>query len=173
MLTIVISCTEFQNTFDKDDTENYEGLFGAEKKLETPTPSPTPTPNANPANNNSKNETNAGNVNNAVNKNNEVKTSNDKNENIEKNSNKVNAPNSNSSSQVPATNKNKKVEIINEPIGPSYEEVINQEMDPDVVSCDRRERFVILFGRKRKKVIFMKKYKDGHTKKEVKYFFVA
>ena len=28
MLTIVISCTEFQNTFDEDDTENYEGFFG-------------------------------------------------------------------------------------------------------------------------------------------------
>ena len=155
MLTIVISCTEFQNTFDKDDTENYEGLYGAEKIQSTPTPEPT----TNPSSTNTANPANAaGNVANpAKSITNEGKNPPTTNE--VKNEKNANPANVQSSIPTPeATTTKKKVETINEPIGPSYEEVVNQAMDPDVVSCDRRERFVIQFGRKKRKVIFMKKY---------------
>ena len=160
MLTIVISCTEFQNTFDSDDTENYEGLFGEGKKETAPTPTPTPTP---------KTETNT-NINTGTNSTNVDKATNASvAESAPKKDNATNANNSSSTTPAPAKTK-KNVENIVEPLIEREEEVVNEIVDPDVVSCDRRERFVIQFGRKKKKVIFMKKYKDGHTKKEVKYF---
>ena len=97
-LTIIISCTEFKNTFDKDDNEDYDGLMTKSDKTSS---------------------------------------------NLEKKNEKENI------------SSNEKVEYV-----------IN---DPDVVSYETRERLVIERGKRKKKVIFFKKYKDGKIRKEVKY----
>ena len=44
--------------------------------------------------------------------------------------------------------------------------------DPNVVSYSKRERVVIDNGRKKKKIILIKKYKDGAIKKEVKHILL-
>ena len=41
--------------------------------------------------------------------------------------------------------------------------------EPDLVFSDRRERIVIEHGKKKRKIIWMKKYKNGKKKKLVKY----
>lgn len=97
-LTIIVSCTEFKNTFDKDDNEDYDGLMTKSDKTSS---------------------------------------------NLEKKNEKENI------------SSNEKVEYV-----------IN---DPDVVSYETRERLVIERGKRKKKVIFFKKYKDGKIRKEVKY----
>lgn len=48
----------------------------------------------------------------------------------------------------------------------------DENNDPNVVSCERRERYVIERGKKKKKIVLMKKYKDGKMKKEVKYILL-
>lgn len=101
--TIIVSCTEFKNTIDKDDNEDFGGLIKKETKPETPA---TP----------------------IVEKVSEIKTKKEK------------------------------------------DEVGISEQNP--ISCEKRERFVILRGKKKRKVILMQKYKDGHIKKEVKYLDV-
>ena len=45
----------------------------------------------------------------------------------------------------------------------------NRIDDPNVVKFTKRERIVIDNGRKKKKIILYKKYKDGSVKKEVKF----
>ena len=97
-LTIIVSCTEFKNTFDKDDNEDYDGLMTKSDKTSS---------------------------------------------NLEKKNEKENI------------SSNEKVEYV-----------IN---DPDVVSYETRERLVIERGKRKRKVIFLKKYKDGKIRKEVKY----
>ena len=99
-LTIIVSCSEFKNTFDKDDNEDYGGLMT-------------------------------------------------KKDNI----------------SINLTTKTEK-EKDNIPSNEKAEYVINE---PDVVSYETRERLVIECGKKKKKIIFLKKYKDGKIKKEVKY----
>lgn len=98
-LTIIISCSEFKNTFDKDDNEDYGGLMS---KIENTSSS-----------------------------------------NLEKKAEKENI------------SSNEKVQYV-----------IN---DPNVVSYETRERLVIERGKKKKKIIFLKKYKDGQIRREVKY----
>jgi len=99
--TIIISCTNFQNTVDKDDNETYGGLYKNEPKTLSSTTSSEKAP--------------------------------------EKDSKEID-------------------EII-----------IN---DPNVVSWEKRERFVVERGKKKKKIVLMKKYKDGKIKKEVKYILL-
>lgn len=41
--------------------------------------------------------------------------------------------------------------------------------DPDVISWERRERLCIERGKRKRKIIYFKKYKNGKIKKEVKY----
>ncbi len=41
--------------------------------------------------------------------------------------------------------------------------------DPNVIKVDRSERVVVDGGKKKKKVTFVKHFKDGHTEKEVKF----
>lgn len=82
-LTIVVSCTDFKNTYDKDDNELYSGS-----------------------------------------------------------------------------------EIVQPPEKNDEEFKID---DPNVVSFSKRERIIIDNGRKKKKIILIKKYKDGLTKKEVRH----
>lgn len=113
VLTILISCTNFKNTFDPDDNETYGGLFKVEEKPPEP----------------AKKE--------------------------EKLESKTFAP------KVIEEETPKKVSNDN----------INTE-DPNVLSCERRERFVIERGKKKKKIVFIKKYKDGKVKKEVKYILL-
>ena len=99
--TIIVSCTKFKNTIDKDDNEDFGGLIKEEPKKSTPV--------------------------------------------------------SSKSQKVSVSKKEDQDLVIN---------------DPNVVSCEKRERLVIERGKKKKKIILMKKYKDGHTKKEVKYIIL-
>ena len=99
-LTIIVSCTDFKNTIDKDDNESYGGLLKIEVKTE---PSPKP----------------------------------------------QNVPEEKTSTKEKDENK-----------------------DPNVLSCERRERLVIERGKKKKKIVLMTKYKDGKMKKEVKYILL-
>jgi hypothetical protein len=48
-------------------------------------------------------------------------------------------------------------------------QVVDSNNESDLVSSDRRERIVIEHGRKKRKIIWLKKYKNGKKKKEVKY----
>lgn len=102
-LTIIVSCLDFQNTFDKDDNESYGGLVKNE---------PTPSAESSQTQNSPEEKT----------------STTGKDENI--------------------TN------------------------DPNVLSCERRERLVIERGKKKKKIVLLKKYKDGKMKKEVKYILL-
>ena len=52
------------------------------------------------------------------------------------------------------------------PGGPSTTN--DQLNDPDVLSCERRERIIIEHGKKKRKIILLKKLKNGKRKKEVK-----
>jgi hypothetical protein len=59
---------------------------------------------------------------------------------------------------------------VNDALARKYEEtddfVCN---DPDVISWERRERLCIERGKRKRKIIYFKKYKNGKIKKEVKY----
>ena len=44
--------------------------------------------------------------------------------------------------------------------------------DPDVVSFERRDWVIFDSGKKKKKIMYIKKYKDGKKKKEVKYILL-
>ena len=59
---------------------------------------------------------------------------------------------------------------VNDALAKKYEEtddfVCN---DPDVISWERRERLCIERGKRKRKIIYFKKYKNGKVKKEVKY----
>lgn len=48
-------------------------------------------------------------------------------------------------------------------------QAVDSNLESDLVSSDRRERIVIEHGRKKRKIIWMKKYKNGKKKKEVIY----
>ena len=108
-LTIITLCSDFKNTFDKDDNEDYDGLLRTKSKE----PSKTTLSQA---------------------------------------STKIGSSEEhlNSSEKI----KNRTEVLINE---------------PDIVSYEIRERLVIERGNRKKKIILMKKYKDGHKKKEVRY----
>ena len=115
-LTIIVVCTDFENTFDKNDNEDYGGLFITPK---VPTSSiPTPTQTSNTA----------------------------------------------------KTTTTKVIEIPEETKYTFEEQIFINE--PDLLSYDKRERFVIERGIKKKKIILIKKYKDGRKKKEVKYITI-
>ena len=97
-ITIIVSCTEFNNTFDTDDNENYSNIIKGDTK-----------PNA-PVNQEGENEPED-----------------------------------------------------------DIEEIIN---DPNILSWEKKERFCSERGKRKLKIIYQLKYKDGKTKKEVRYFDV-
>lgn len=101
--TIIVSCSEFKNTIDKDDNEDFGGLMKNESKPTTPAATTS------------------------------VKVS-----------------------DIKTKKENDEIEIN----------------EPNLISCEKRERLVIERGKKKRKVILMKKYKDGHIKKEVKYLSI-
>ena len=72
--------------------------------------------------------------------------------------------------QAPETPKDNATNAVKETLVKKYEEtddfVCN---DPDVVSWERRERLCIERGKRKRKIIYFKKYKNGKVKKEVKY----
>ena len=97
-ITIIVSCTEFNNTVDTDDNENYSNIIKGDTK-----------PNA-PVNQEGENEPED-----------------------------------------------------------DIEEIIN---DPNILSWEKKERFCSERGKRKLKIIYQLKYKDGKTKKEVRYFDV-
>lgn len=72
--------------------------------------------------------------------------------------------------QPPEPPKDNATNAVKETLVKKYEEtddfVCN---DPDVVSWERRERLCIERGKRKRKIIYFKKYKNGKVKKEVKY----
>jgi len=183
VLTIIVSCTDFQNSYDKDDTETFGGLItiGAKpepanaktakpnEKEKTPPPASAKDTKVNekekaptPANNKNTN-TNA----------------NAKTNEKEKTPPPANTKNTNTNTKaneketIPKPEKKEekvvvvKVENVNEK---ALDEMIKNEKD--VVSFDKRERLVIERGVKKKKIIYIKKYKDGRKRKEAKYIVV-
>lgn len=72
--------------------------------------------------------------------------------------------------QAPEPPKDNATNAVKETLVKKYEEtddfVFN---DPDVVSWERRERLCIERGKRKRKIIYFKKYKNGKVKKEVKY----
>lgn len=112
-LTIIVVCTDFENTFDQNDNEDYGGLFiPATKEPTSITTTPPSTSNT-------------------------------------------------------TTTTTKVMEIPKK-----TKEIVEDELlinEPDLLSYEKRERLVIERGIRKKKIILMKKYKDGHKKKEVKY----
>ena len=72
--------------------------------------------------------------------------------------------------QAPQPPKDSATNAVNEVLARKYEEtddfVCN---DPDVVSWERRERLCIERGKRKRKIIYYKKYKNGKIKKEAKY----
>ena len=72
--------------------------------------------------------------------------------------------------QAPQPPKDSATNAVNEVLARKYEEtddfVCN---DPDVISWERRERLCIERGKRKRKIIYFKKYKNGKIKKEVKY----
>lgn len=45
----------------------------------------------------------------------------------------------------------------------------NEINDPNILSCERRVRTVVERGKKKRKIIYLKKYKNGQKKREVRY----
>ena len=109
-LTIITLCSDFKNTFDKDDNEDYGGL---------------------------------------------LKSKQENNYNF-----------STSPTYITPTSK-ENVKSSEETRISTEDEVLIKE--PDIISYERRERLVIERGKTKKKIILMKKFKDGHKKKEVRY----
>lgn len=72
--------------------------------------------------------------------------------------------------QPPQPPKDTASNAVNDALAKKYEEtddfVCN---DPDVISWERRERLCIERGKRKRKIIYFKKYKNGKIKKEVKY----
>ena len=72
--------------------------------------------------------------------------------------------------QPPQPPKDAGSNAVNDALAKKYEEtddfVCN---DPDVISWERRERLCIERGKRKRKIIYFKKYKNGKVKKEVKY----
>ena len=109
-LTIITLCSDFRNTFDKDDNEDFGGLLKPKQE------------------NNSYFST--------------------------------------SSAYITTTSK-ENVKSSEETRISREDEVLINEID--VVSYERKERLVIERGKTKKKIILMKKFKDVHKKKEVRY----
>ena len=109
-LTIITLCSDFRNTFDKDDNEDFGGLLKPKQE------------------NNSYFST--------------------------------------SSAYITTTSK-ENVKSSEETRISREDEVLINEID--VVSYERKERLVIERGKTKKKIILMKKFKDGYKKKEVRY----
>lgn len=67
--------------------------------------------------------------------------------------------------------------LVNDEIEHSIQDLTkeNEEYiinDPDVVSFERRDWVIFDSGKKKKKIMYIKKYKDGKKKKEVKYILL-
>lgn len=45
----------------------------------------------------------------------------------------------------------------------------NEINDPNILNCERRVRTVVERGKKKRKIIYLKKYKNGQKKREVRY----
>ena len=138
-VTIIVSCTKFENLVDSDDTENYDGQdlppagpkAAREPQYQQPQPQPEPTyyqPQAPPEPQYEKEE---------------------------------------QPEPVPYQSQPGLV-MLNDKIVEQQGQG-NDGGDDNIVNIDRSERVVVDGGKKKKKITLTKHYKDGHTEKEVKF----